>query len=59
MSEGTVVAVTGIDSLSDYGRVYDYLDGLTLAEAVAQNSEAGEEEQSGVRFGSGFQQSAA
>jgi DNA-binding IscR family transcriptional regulator len=40
-------------------RIYDYLDGLTLAEAVAQNSEDGEKEQSGVRFGSGFQQSAA
>ena len=40
-------------------RIYDYLDGLTLAEVVAQSSEAGDEEQSGVRFGSGFQQSAA
>jgi Rrf2 family iron-sulfur cluster assembly transcriptional regulator len=40
-------------------RIYDYLDGLTLAEAVAQDNQEKEEEQSGDRFDSGFQQSAA
>jgi DNA-binding IscR family transcriptional regulator len=40
-------------------RIYDYLDGLTLAEAVAQSSEPREDEQGGVRFGSGLHQSAA
>jgi Rrf2 family iron-sulfur cluster assembly transcriptional regulator len=40
-------------------QVYDYLDGLTLAAAVAQEGGAEGDEQSGVRFRSGFQQSAA
>jgi len=40
-------------------RIYDYLDGLTLAEAVTQHSETRDEDKGGVRFGSGYQQSAA
>ena len=40
-------------------RIYDYLNGLTLAEAVNQNSERKEDETGEPRFGSGFQQSAA
>jgi len=40
-------------------RIYDYLNGLTLAEAVNQNSESNSDEAAEPRFGSGFQQSAA
>ena len=40
-------------------RIYDYLNDLTLAEAVNQNSETNRGEAEGPRFGSGFQQSAA
>jgi Rrf2 family iron-sulfur cluster assembly transcriptional regulator len=42
-------------------RIYDYLNDLTLAEAVAvnQNSESNRDEAEEPRFGSGFQQSAA
>jgi len=40
-------------------RIYDYLDGLTLAEAVSQKEDAKEGDQSNVGFGSGFQQTAA
>jgi len=40
-------------------RIYDYLNDLTLAEAVNQNSEAKEGEKGDSNFGSGFQQSAA
>jgi Rrf2 family iron-sulfur cluster assembly transcriptional regulator len=40
-------------------RIYDYLNGLTLAEAVNQNADLKENETGEVRFGSGFQQSAA
>ena len=40
-------------------RIYDYLDGLTLAEAVNQKEAAKEGDQSNVGFGSGFQQTAA
>ena len=40
-------------------RIYDYLNGLTLAEAVNQQSELKEGEQNDASFGSGFQQSAA
>ncbi|MGD8614862.1 MAG: Rrf2 family transcriptional regulator [Gammaproteobacteria bacterium] len=40
-------------------RIYDYLNGLTLAEAVAMDEQEKEGEKSGERFGSGFQQSAA
>ena len=40
-------------------RIYDYLNGLTLAEAVDQNSESNRDEAEEPRFGSGFQQSAA
>jgi Rrf2 family iron-sulfur cluster assembly transcriptional regulator len=40
-------------------RIYDYLNGLTLAEAVAMDEQEKEGEESGERFGSGFQQSAA
>jgi len=40
-------------------RIYDYLNDLTLAEAVNQNSESSRDEAEEPRFGSGFQQSAA
>jgi len=40
-------------------RIYDYLNDLTLAEAVNQNAEAKTDETEERRFGSGFQQSAA
>ncbi|MCO6411648.1 MAG: Rrf2 family transcriptional regulator [Thiogranum sp.] len=41
-------------------RIYDYLDGLTLADATAQDSEPSkDEEQDRSRFRSGFHQSAA
>jgi Rrf2 family iron-sulfur cluster assembly transcriptional regulator len=40
-------------------RIYDYLNGLTLAEAVNQQDELKEGEQGETGFGSGFQQSAA
>jgi len=40
-------------------RIYDYLNDLTLAEAVNQNSESNRDEAEEPRFGSGFQQSAA
>ena len=40
-------------------RIYDYLNDLTLAEAVSQKSETGKEEAEEPRFGSGFQQTAA
>ena len=40
-------------------RIYDYLNDLTLAEAVDQNSEQNTGEAEEPRFGSGFQQSAA
>jgi Rrf2 family iron-sulfur cluster assembly transcriptional regulator len=40
-------------------RIYDYLDGLTLAEAVNQGAEMKGNESDQIRFGSGFQQSAA
>ena len=40
-------------------RIYDYLNDLTLAEAVNQNSEPNRDEAEEPRFGSGFQQSAA
>lgn len=41
-------------------RIYDYLNDMTLADAVSQESETnGDEQRSGVRFDSGFQQSAA
>jgi Rrf2 family iron-sulfur cluster assembly transcriptional regulator len=40
-------------------RIYDYLNDLTLAEAVNQNSEANRGEAEEPRFGSGFQKSAA
>jgi len=40
-------------------RIYDYLNDLTLAEAVNQNSEAKDSEKGDGNFGSGFQQSAA
>jgi Rrf2 family iron-sulfur cluster assembly transcriptional regulator len=40
-------------------RIYDYLNDLTLAEAVDQNSEPNTDETEEPRFGSGFQQSAA
>jgi Rrf2 family transcriptional regulator, iron-sulfur cluster assembly transcription factor len=40
-------------------RIYDYLNGLTLAEAVNQNSELKEGEEGESGFGSGFQQTAA
>jgi Rrf2 family iron-sulfur cluster assembly transcriptional regulator len=40
-------------------RIYDYLNDLTLAEAVNQNSESNRAEAEEPRFGSGFQQSAA
>jgi len=40
-------------------RIYDYLNDLTLAEAVNQHSESNRDEAEEPRFGSGFQQSAA
>jgi Rrf2 family iron-sulfur cluster assembly transcriptional regulator len=40
-------------------RIYDYLNDLTLAEAVNQNSELKKGEQDDTGFGSGFQQTAA
>lgn len=41
-------------------RIYDYLNEMTLADAVSQNSGNNDDEQrSGARFDSGFQQSAA
>jgi Rrf2 family iron-sulfur cluster assembly transcriptional regulator len=40
-------------------RIYDYLDGLTLAEAVNQKEAPKEGDQNSVGFGSGFQQTAA
>ena len=40
-------------------RIYDYLNDLTLAEAVNQHGEANRDEAEEPRFGSGFQQSAA
>ncbi len=40
-------------------RIYDYLNGLTLAEAVNQSSDLKESETGEPRFESGFQQSAA
>ena len=40
-------------------RIYDYLNGLTLAEAVNQSGEANTDESEEPSFGSGFQQSAA
>lgn len=40
-------------------RIYDYLNDLSLAEAVNQNSEAKDSEKGDGNFGSGFQQSAA
>jgi Rrf2 family iron-sulfur cluster assembly transcriptional regulator len=40
-------------------RIFDYLNDLTLAEAVDQNSEVKKDDTEEPRFGSGFQQSAA
>ena len=40
-------------------RIYDYLNDLSLAEAVNQNSESNRDEAEEPRFDSGFQQSAA
>ena len=40
-------------------RIYEYLDDLTLAEAVDQNREPNTDKTEEPRFGSGFQQSAA
>ncbi len=40
-------------------RIYDYLDGLTLAEVVSQKEDSKEGEQNDVGFGTGFQQTAA
>lgn len=40
-------------------RIYDYLDGLTLAEVVNQKEDSKEGKQSDVGFGTGFQQTAA
>mgnify|MGYP003571953456 FL=1 len=40
-------------------RIYDYLNDLTLAEAVDQNNQPNTGETEEPRFGSGFQQSAA
>ena len=40
-------------------RIYDYLNGLTLAEAVNQASESQDKEAGEVGYGSGFQQTAA
>jgi Rrf2 family iron-sulfur cluster assembly transcriptional regulator len=40
-------------------RIYDYLNGLTLAEAVNQSGELKEGEEGDNGYGSGFQQTAA
>jgi Rrf2 family iron-sulfur cluster assembly transcriptional regulator len=40
-------------------RIYDYLNGLTLAEAVTQGGEHKESDEGDTGFGSGFQQTAA
>ena len=40
-------------------RIYDYLNGMTLAEAVDQGGESESNDTGEVSFGSGFQQSAA
>ena len=40
-------------------RIYDYLNGLTLAEVVNQKEDSKDSDQSAVGFGSGFQQTAA
>ena len=40
-------------------RIYDYLNDLSLAEAVNQHSDAKDSEKGDSNFGSGFQQSAA
>lgn len=40
-------------------RIYDYLNDLTLAEAVNQKETSKESDQGNVGFGSGFQQTAA
>ncbi len=40
-------------------RIYDYLNDLTLAEAVNQSSEASTDATEEPRYGTGFQQSAA
>jgi hypothetical protein len=40
-------------------RIYDYLNGMTLAEAVDQAGESESNDTGEVSFGSGFQQSAA
>jgi Rrf2 family iron-sulfur cluster assembly transcriptional regulator len=40
-------------------RIYDYLNGLTLAEAVNQGGEHKESDEGDTGFGSGFQQTAA
>ncbi len=40
-------------------RIYDYLNGLTLAEVVNQKEESKDGEQGNAGFGSGFQQTAA
>lgn len=40
-------------------RIYDYLNGLTLAEAVNQGSELKESDEGETGFGSDFQQTAA
>ena len=40
-------------------RIYDYLNGLTLADTVSQNSEANRNEAGETAFASGFQQSSA
>ena len=40
-------------------RIYDYLNDLSLAEAVNQSNEAKDSEKGDSSFGSGFQQSAA
>ncbi len=40
-------------------RIYDYLNGLTLAEVVNQKDEPKDDAQDSVGFGSGFQQTAA
>ena len=40
-------------------RIYDYLNGLTLAEAVNQNSDLKEGDEGDSGYGSGFQQTAA
>ncbi len=40
-------------------RIYDYLNGLTLAEVVNQKEDSKDGDQHAVGFGSGFQQTAA